>query len=64
MTIEIDPAHTQQGTISNLKANGDSCIARFLTGDSNARLRMAQLIQRGANRKSDSLKRRGIGWFS
>ena len=44
MAIEIDSPHSQQGTVSNLKSNGDRCVARFLTGDSNACLRMAEFV--------------------
>src|SRR6266849_4875664 len=64
MAIEAHPAHSQQGAIVDFEPNGDSCVARFLTRDSNARIRVAQLIQRCANREGNTMKRRWIGWFS
>src|SRR5260370_76061 len=64
MAIETHPAHSQQGAIVDFEPNGDSCVARFLTRDSNARIRMAQLIQPCANCEGDPMKRRWIGWFS
>src|SRR6267378_2918323 len=64
MAIETHLAHSQQGTIVDFESNGERSVSRLLTRDSNARPRMALLIQSGANREGDQLKRHRIGWFS
>ena len=64
MAAEIHPPHSQHGAIIDFKSNSDRCVVCFFTIDSNASLRVAQLIQSRANRKRDALKRRWIGWFS
>src|ERR1700674_764451 len=64
MAIEVHPAHSQQGAIVDFESNGERSIPRLLTRDCDARLRVAQLIQTGANREGNPLKRRWIGWFS
>jgi len=63
MAIETHLAHSQQGTIVDFESNGERSVCRFLTRDSDARLRMAPLIQSGANREGDPLKRYDR-WFS
>ena len=64
MAIETHLAHSQQGAIVDFESNGCRRVLRFLPTDLNARPRMAKLIQSGANREGDQLKRRRIGWFS
>ena len=56
MAIETHLAHSQQGTIVDFESNGERSVSRCLTRDSNARPRMALLIQFGANREGDQLK--------
>jgi len=56
MAVEAHPAHSQQWPIVDFESDGDSGVTCFLTRDSNARVRMAQLIQAGANRQGNSLQ--------
>src|SRR4029077_12565548 len=64
MAVETHSAYAKQGAIADFKPDGDSRVARFHTHDSDIRLGMTQLIQPGANREGDLMKRHWVGWLS
>ena len=64
MSVEAHTAYSKQWAIIDFKPDGNSCVAYFLMRDSDICLRMAQLIQSGANGEGDPMERRWIGRFS
>src|SRR5260370_16081069 len=61
---EFPLPHLHEMAIVDFQSDGYPRVLRFLPPDSNARIRVAELIQPGANRECYPLKRRWIGWFS